>query len=435
MHENQQSHIEGIFARGDRRVADVLEAAFRAGCRFDSWDDALRVDLWEEAIRGSGVEVGRYLGTIPVSARLPWDHLDIGLEPDFLVKEYRKALKDRLSPPCGKPFKRLLHPNNVSDAEAAATAKLVCYDCGVACDLDGMKRERLYYLRRMNAWAPGPAPAATARPTGEPTRIERTPTRPPPRPTQGTPRRYRLRYTKLGRVAYLGHLDLVRHLPRIFRRAGLELYYSVGFHPKPELSFGPALGLGIPSLGELVDVTLVDELEPAELLARLGRVTLEGVGFLEAVRLRDGDRALGRVIAEAQFAARLPPEADAGAALARAAGDAPLVVKRESDKGLARTVDVRRTLRGIDALDEAGVRRRLDWLHGDLLAFRVGVSHEGSARPIEVITALCGEAIAAASDFARLGLRGEAGLDPMCPDDFRAAPALAAPAAATTPAP
>ena len=58
----------------------------------------------------------------PVSARLPWDHLDIGLEPDFLVKEYRKALKDRLSPPCGKPFKRLLHPNNVGDAEAAALA-------------------------------------------------------------------------------------------------------------------------------------------------------------------------------------------------------------------------------------------------------------------------------------------------------------------------
>ena len=71
------------------------------------------------------------------------------------------------------------------------------------------------------------------------------------RAPQGTPHGYRLRYTKLGRVAYLGHLDLVRHLPRIFRRAGLEIFYSVGFHPKPELSFGPALGLGIPSLGEL----------------------------------------------------------------------------------------------------------------------------------------------------------------------------------------
>ena len=56
---------------------------------------------------------------MPVTARLPWDHIDIGLEPDFLLKEYRKALKDRLSPPCGKPFKKLLHPSNVADAEAA----------------------------------------------------------------------------------------------------------------------------------------------------------------------------------------------------------------------------------------------------------------------------------------------------------------------------
>ena len=418
MHENQQSHIEGIFARGDRRVADVLEAAFRAGCRFDGWDDALRVDLWEEAIRASGVDVARYLGTIPVSARLPWDHVDIGLEPDFLVKEYRKALKDRLSPPCGKPFKRLLHPSNVGDAEAAAGAKLVCYDCGVACDLDAMKAERLYFLRRMNAWTPGPPAAATARPVT----IERTPTRPPPRPSQGAAHRYRLRYTKLGRVAFLGHLDLIRHLPRIFRRAGFELFYTVGFHPKPEMSFGPALGLGIPSLGELCDVTLVDDLDPAELLDRLARVTLEGIDFLGAARLGDGDRALGRVIAEAEFVARLPAGADAAAALARAAGVEPLTVRRESDKGISRTVDVRRSLRGVAPLDDDALRRRLEWPSGDLLAFRVAVSHEGSARPAEVIAALAGEAIAADADYARLALRGEAGRDPMSPAEFRTAP-------------
>ena len=50
MHENHASHIEGIFSRGDRLVADVLEAAFRLGCRFDSSDDALRVELWDRAI-------------------------------------------------------------------------------------------------------------------------------------------------------------------------------------------------------------------------------------------------------------------------------------------------------------------------------------------------------------------------------------------------
>jgi hypothetical protein len=175
MHENQQSHIEGIFARGDRRVADILEAAFRLGCRFDGWDEGMRIELWDRAIAETaartGVDVSRYLGTMPVTARLPWDHIDIGLEPDFLLKEYRKALKDRLSPPCGKPYKKLLHPSSVAAAEDAAAAKLICYDCGIACDLGAMKEERLFYLRRMNACT-----ASRRRPPRAPTPTAPSPT-------------------------------------------------------------------------------------------------------------------------------------------------------------------------------------------------------------------------------------------------------------------
>jgi radical SAM family uncharacterized protein/radical SAM-linked protein len=413
VHENQQSHVEGIFSRGDRRCADLLERAFRLGCRFDGWDDVLRMDLWQQAIdelRERGLDIERYLGTIPVTARLPWDHIDIGLEPGFLAQEYRKALKDRLSPPCGKIYKRLLHPNNVADAEALKDKKLVCYDCGVACDLEGMKAERLYYLRRMNAWTP---PVATVAPRiEEPTAEEgakskRAKPQPTTRIVQGAAQRYRLRYAKLGRAAYLGHLDLVRHLPRIFRRAGLELYYTVGFHPKPEVTFGPALGLGIPSLGELLDVSLTEALEADELLARLRAVSLPGIDLLEAARLGDNDRALGRVVSSAEFAARLPDDADLTAALALLASSAPLVVKRESDKGLARTVDVRRSLGQVLPFDDPSVRQRLDWPTGALVRFSVGVSHEGSARPIEVVRALFGDEVAAGAELARLGLWAE----------------------------
>jgi radical SAM-linked protein len=428
-HENHQSHIEGIFSRGDRAVADLLEAAFRLGCRFDGWDDVMRLDLWDQAIEETaartGLDVQRYLGTIPVTARLPWDHIDIALDGDFLVTEYRKALKDRLSPPCGKPFKQLLHPSSVAAAEAAASKKLVCYDCGVACDLDGMKQERLYYLRRMNAWTPSvslPAAVGTGAGAGvepasrpEPGAKAKRPA-PATRIRQGEGHRYRLRYTKLGRIAFLGHLDLIRHLPRVFRRAGFELYYSVGFHPKPELSFGPALGLGIPSLGELIDVTLVDRVAPDELVRRLQAVTLAGVDFLGAAALGDNDRALGRVIAEGEFAARLPEGAGSAEAVALFGGSAPLVVHRESDRGIGRMIDVRRSLRRVIALEDAAVRARLDWPDGSLIGFRVAVSHEGSARPIEVLTSLFDAETAARAEIARLGLwsvDGDAWVDPL----------------------
>jgi len=434
MHENRQSHLEGIFARGDRRAGDLLEAAYRRGCRFDSWDDALRVDLWEEALAETAPRTGfdgsRALGTLPVTARLPWSHIDIGLEPDFLAKEYRKALKDRLSPPCGKPYKKLLHPSSVAAAEAGAKDKLICYDCGIACDLDAMKGERLFFLRRMNAWggatiesgtpsppAMGPveqsSPGSHAIAVPSKPRPVQDPTRPPPRSVQGTPHGYRVRYTKLGRVAYLGHLDLVRHLPRIFRRAGLEIFYSIGFHPKPELSFGPALGLGIPSLGELADVKLVDDLPAEEVARRLARVSLEGIEILDVARVGEGDRALGRVLTESEMIARLPAGVDVDAALARFAGGEPLTVRRESDKGIARTVDVRRSLRRCERFEDAAARRRLGWDEGAMIAFGVSVTNEGSARPGEVVTALCGAEAAEAADLARLALWGDERVDPL----------------------
>jgi radical SAM-linked protein len=428
MHANRPSHIEGIFSRGDRRAADLLERAFRLGCRFDGWEEVFRIDMWERAIEeeraAQDLDVDRYLGTMPVTARVPWDHIDIGLEPGFLAQEYRKALKDRLSPPCGKIHKRLLHPNNVADAEALAAKKLVCYDCGVSCDLENMKAERLYYLRRMNAWTPPPPPGEVVK-EDAPKRSDGRPL-PTTKIVQGDPHRYRLRYAKLGRATYLGHLDLVRHLPRIFRRAGLEVFYSLGFHPKPELTFGPALGLGIPSLGELLDVSLTDAMDAGELLARLRPVSLPGIEILEATALGNNDRALGRVIASAEFAARLPDDADVAAAVELFAGETPISTRRESDKGIARMIDVRRSLESLAPFEDAAVRDRLDWQTGRLVRFAVGVSHEGSARPVEVVRALFGEDVAARADFARLALRASEAADPMHLEHLRRPVAAAA---------
>jgi radical SAM-linked protein len=256
------------------------------------------------------------------------------------------------------------------------------------------------------------------------------PTRPPPRAEQGKPHGYRVRYTKLGRVAYLGHLDLVRHLPRIFRRAGFEIYYSVGFHPKPELSFGPALGLGIPSLGEILDVKLVDDLPPGEVARRLARVSLDGIEILDVARVLDNDRALGRVITESETIAQLPVGTDVAAALARFAGDEPLKLLRESEKAIARTVDVRKTLRSLSPFEDAEARRRLGWNDGPMISFSVSVSNEGSAKPSEVVTTLFGLEIAQRTDLARRALWGDERTDPLGVSELRLRAVVARPAAA-----
>jgi len=216
----------------------------------------------------------------------PYRHRGGGRLP---ARRVRESAAHRLSAPCGKAAQRLLHSSDVAGAVAAAAEKLVCYDCGVACDLDQMKRQRLFFLRRMNAWAPVERPAAPARPAAG--RRLAAP-RPLTRFAQGELTAIGFATPSWARRPILAHLDLVRHLPRVFRRAGLDIAYSRGFHPKPGLSFGPALGLGMWSLGELMDVKLSDEVTPAELLRRLNAVSLAGIEFLAAAVLPESEPAL-----------------------------------------------------------------------------------------------------------------------------------------------
>ncbi|HXS18547.1 MAG TPA: TIGR03960 family B12-binding radical SAM protein, partial [Polyangiaceae bacterium] len=154
LHDSTTSELEGVLARGDRRMADVIERAYRNGAFYDSWDDQFKKDVWLEAFAHFGIDTAPFLSTIPLDARLPWDHIDVGLEEGFLAREYRKALQSRLSPPCGKAKGMFIHHTNVEEASQDAR-KLVCYDCGIACDLTRMRQERVGFLQKMGAAAPG----------------------------------------------------------------------------------------------------------------------------------------------------------------------------------------------------------------------------------------------------------------------------------------
>ncbi|MCS6856413.1 MAG: TIGR03960 family B12-binding radical SAM protein, partial [Sandaracinaceae bacterium] len=274
LHPTDASWLEGVFARGDRSLAKVLEIAYRLGARFDSWEERFQWSIWAQAFEQAGVDPSPFLGTIPVNARLPWDHIDVGLEDGFLLREYRKALQNRLSPPCGKVAGSLVHPTNVRDAEREKR-RLVCYDCGIACDLNAMRKDRIDFLRSLGAIEPPPPPSkAQAEPAPSPSS---------PRAL----RRLRLGYRKIGRGAYRSHLDLVRILPRIFRRAKLPLAYTQGYHPKPDLTLGPALSLGIGSLSEYLDIKL-DAQAPFSLeglAERLNAVSEADLEFFGAVEL------------------------------------------------------------------------------------------------------------------------------------------------------
>ena len=260
-HNSRVSYLEGIISRGDRRVADALELAWRKGCTFDGWDDQLNWDAWMEALNESGIDPQLYLGTIAVDAALPWDHIDVGLADGFLETEWKRATKSRLSPPCGKPKGMQVHHTNLEEARAD-DRKLVCYNCGIACDLTMMRQERFDYLDALGAVEPGAVPGAETPGYKQIRKDRRGNNLPPIREAQGDSSTVRFRFTKLGTLALTSQQDLARVLPRTFRRAGLKLKVSQGFNPRPVISFGPALPLGIPSLSEIVDISVLGDETP-----------------------------------------------------------------------------------------------------------------------------------------------------------------------------
>jgi radical SAM-linked protein len=335
----------------------------------------------------------------------------------------------------------LIHHTNLAEAEPDRR-KLVCYDCGVACDLSKMRQDRLVALRVLGAAAPSPARQAEIDAGGvlvdvsergggstaerELTKASRA------RETERAERvrlaghvgaglpysTYRIRFAKVGRAAFLGHLDLVRLLARSFRRADLPLALTRGFSPKPRMTFGPALGLGVPSLGELMDVDLehapvgmatwegFEGCERAELPAevvheRLASVCPPGIEIQDCriVRLaghplaQQPDLGLGKLIQA--FDVVIRPASDGIVHDAARLDRIVAAFLARPSAPIARgekTIDVRAL--AIDASVIAGgaatrLTAALDWEPAPaLVRVRVRSTSEGSAKPAEIARAL-----------------------------------------------
>lgn len=115
-HDPAPGVLEGILARGDRRVADAIQRAFELGARFDGWDECFDLQLWRTALADAGVDEEWYTTRERDEAEVfPWEHLDSGLERDWLWSDWQDALAER---------------------ELGDCRWIPCYDCGVCPGLD-----------------------------------------------------------------------------------------------------------------------------------------------------------------------------------------------------------------------------------------------------------------------------------------------------------
>ncbi len=421
-HDARLSYLEGVFSRGDRRLASVLVAAQRLGCRFDGWSDQCRFDDWQRAFVACDLDPDWYHRRRVLDETLPWDHLDSGVTKTYLQRELAAAFARTLTPDCS--IER-------------------CTYCG-ACDFTSI-RNVTFHPRgakgsdsrgaQVDAWARDAMSAAADWPTKNWARLvdgARSPgiSEPllqpdrsggvehshedahardttdrgargqgnaeewlgserhglePPGDDSALPAatRIRLVYQKLDRARFLGNRELTTAFVRASRRAGLPLAFTRGHHPMPRMRFGPALSLGFASLGEYMDLDLTAAWEADRVHAALNRELPDGLTVVEAEALSLDAPTIDHALRGFSYSVSLErvsservPDALLTARLADFVAAASFPMTKHI-KGRARQIDARASV----ALHRIGAR---------VLHIQTAVTPAGTLKPHHVLASVLG---------------------------------------------
>ncbi len=374
-HHPGMSVLEGIFARGDRSLAPLIEKAADKGAIFDGWDDMFDGAIWDELLET--IDRGKLLGSISLEARVPWSHIDTGVSVAFRRGERDRAYATSVTPPCGV------------FADDNGAQQFICHHCGIRCKRAALPVKPVHGSAPVEAASDGESDNNVIAPT----KTRKGTPKPLPVIQAGeAPVKFRLRTAFYGRQVYVGHLDRMRHLMRGLARAGLKLWYTQGFHPKPKIEAPPPLPLGTAALCEPFDVWLVNPPDETEMLKRLSASLPADLEVREVVRMLDGAPRLSSAFRAVRYV--VLAEADAAvidAALTRLMSMDTLEVDRVR-KGQTKRVEIRQYVMEANVLSDIPDGLPLP-SPGDRTAVSMTLALHGSGgtRPAEILQAILPE--------------------------------------------
>jgi len=255
------SAMEDFVGRGDRRLAAVIRRAWELGAGMDSWFESLdrAFAAWEQAIAESGlgwkyrqVESGSW--DVALNTPLPWDHIDTGIDKGWLWADLQRAISAATVPDCSFAG---------------------CSHCGVC----GTEFGHNVTIK------PLPVPEFAGDFVPNTTKLQRI----------------RAWFGKLGDMALISHLDLLRLLDRAVRRAALPVAFSGGFHPSPRIAIAQALPLGATSCGEIVDFELSELVDPVRFQEQLTHQLPADIPIYSVATVDLKERAATQMLARAEY--------------------------------------------------------------------------------------------------------------------------------------
>ncbi|MCR5758167.1 MAG: TIGR03960 family B12-binding radical SAM protein [Selenomonas sp.] len=347
-HDARLSVIEGVFARGDRRLAPVLYQAWRDGAKFDGWSDLYQHDTWLKAMEKCGID-GNYYNqrTRDFNEALPWEITSPGVNKEFLLREWKKAMEAALTEDCRR---------------GKCSACGICPNLGVHV-MDYAKEEaaRNYSSPELPAKAHrGPQDAGRPR----------------------TLYKFRAEITKGEPLRYVSHLDYANLFIRAFKRSGLPMAYSEGFNHHMKVSFASALSLGVTSEAEYMEFELLQPVCQPEVFDRLKAQLPPGVELRELREVKTKQKAMMAQATEARYRAYMPLQGDM--ALAEAAvkryNEANAVDFQRVTPKKKRDIELKKFMKkNVEAFQEG---------NSLVLLLDIAITDSGSVKPSEVIAAL-----------------------------------------------
>lgn len=347
-HEPTSSALEGIFSRGDRRLADVVETAYRKGAVFSSWMEHFKLEPYMESLVEHGLTYEEYIAERDTDVPLPWEHIQSGVSKEFLLKERQHAYDMTITDDCRYGS---------------------CHLCGT-CDV-GKKASLLDRLTPDTTYKNILNCTERDQLTHEPETDERgnvipqhTESSKPPQLAEELGHKavhYRIWYTKEGPSIFLSQLELQAVFEKIFRRAQLPMSFSQGFHPLPLISFGMALPVGVASTSEWVNIYLREAMPSQDLFNAIATGFPMGM-HPTRIQLLDHGRRQPQAVAE-DFALEYTGPAERFTefkdAFATFKAADSMVWTRETKKG-DRTADIRPIFHKIEET-EKGFSITFDW--------------------------------------------------------------------------
>ncbi len=256
-HDAKVSHLEAVFARGNRKLSAALEEAVKRGMRFDAWEEMFDYEAWMDVFEKTGIDPAFFANrTMNDDEILPWDVIDCGVTKAFLVKERHRAMEAATTPSC----------------------KEKCSGCGAnsLCDSEycrwcpGHKEEEAEYLgqniRLETITKNDTDDKRDARGAG-----------PAKNPGKKPVRSVKVLFSESGALTYVSHLDINRAVMRGLVKSKLPLYYTEGFNPIPKLTFASPLSVGCSGENELFKIKLTEDVADDVVLEKLKSSMPEGI--------------------------------------------------------------------------------------------------------------------------------------------------------------